>query len=90
MSEFWVVIIIQVIAYAVTFGICIGVVKTTLTSIKNDIKGLEIGVREDVERLEKKQDKHNNFIEKFTKVEVEHDILYKCHECEHTKGSEKE
>ena len=76
MSEFWVVIIIQVIAYAVTFGICIGVVKTTLTSIKNDIKGLEIGVREDVERLEKKQDKHNNFMARLVKIETEHTIVW--------------
>ena len=102
--EFTTAFLITIVVYGVSFGILIGVVKTTLKGLKTDIgvlnkkvnddikgletnlnekiKGLETGGKEDMERLEKKQDKHNEFIQRFTKVEVEHNIMYKDFEKE--------
>ena len=53
-TEFWV----QMVIYGVSFGVCVGMVKTTLK-----------GLRRDIERLEKKQDKHNTFMERLATLE---------------------
>ena len=57
-NEFW----IQIVIYAGSFGICVGLVKATLKSLKSDIT-----------RLEKKQDKHNNFMERLAVLETKYD-----------------
>ena len=70
-TEFWV----QMIVYGVTLGGLAGATKVTLKNLKTDIT-----------RLERKQDKHNNLVEKFAKVEAEHNVLYEEHRCPFHQG----
>ena len=61
--------IIQILTIIVGFAYFIGQQKTTLKSLENSVKKDINFIDEKIDRLEKKQDKHNGLIERMVIVE---------------------
>ena len=63
--------VIQLAFYIATLGVTMGVVKNELTHVNKSIGDIKSDIKEDVNRLETKQDKHNHIIERMTIAEQE-------------------
>lgn len=62
-------LIVQILTAAVTIGTLYGMLKTSLKNAESLNERVESDLKEDIARLEKKMDKHNNIVERLTKVE---------------------
>jgi len=60
---------IQLATSILTLGIVYGITKTQIKNIQKDLKTHVGYIKEDISRLEKKQDKHNSLIERVYKME---------------------
>lgn len=69
---------IQIGTSVLTLGIVYGVTKTQISYIQKELKTHVGFIKEDISRLESKQDKHNGLIERVYKMEgVMSGLLYK-------------
>lgn len=75
--------VIQLAFYIATLGVTMGVVKNELTHVNKSIGDIKSDIKEDVNRLETKQDKHNHIIERMTIAEK--DIKSISDKCEGNK-----
>lgn len=64
-NEFW----LQISAYLISIGIVVGTVKTSLNYLAEKMDDLKETQNEKIDKLEKKQDKHNCLIERMVIVE---------------------
>lgn len=60
---------IQLGTSVLTVGIIYGVIKTQISNMQKDLKTHVGYIKEDISRLETKQDKHNGVIERVYKME---------------------
>ena len=67
--EFTTANIIQIAVYLVTLGVFIGVTKQQFSNLENQLKAQKEQLTIQIAALERKVEKHNNFIERMYKCE---------------------